>query len=975
MKKKIFVIYILLLATGDASAQINDNIVIENDNLRYEISPSGRNIHFINKENNIDYLFKDSASYCSNIVKNGARYHASAVRMIDKKKLQVDYSDGYSTVEIAFKNNRKYFVFEIVKSPGTIDEINFINIPLILKGAIDEPLGACALALNDFTHVRQLPALQSHIWANSYRKFRLEGAKVALLTAPVSEILPLIKTVMQKSADIPYSKAGGAWALENKEGYGSYIMNFGGLTRSTVDDWIRMCKDLGFNQIDNHGGGFFNFGELKIDSSSFPGGWKDFREINRKLKAAGISSIFHTYAYFIDKNSKYISPRMHPDLGAFRSFTLAKSLSATDTVITVNESTAEVSTIIGFFVRNSVSLRIGDELIEFSGVTSNPPYQFTGCKRGAYKTNISAHAANEKAYHLKEVYGRFIADPGTALFKEMAKKTADIVNEAEFTGIYLDAVDGGDVLGGADYFWYYPSQFVFEIVKNLKRPVGMEMASMTHYWWHYRSRWQAWDSPQRGFKRFIDLHLAAIKSPNLFLMPKIKSNDFEHGVWPGDTALINRYAGLENGALMLPLNLGWWSNMIGQAPQTETTFEDDVEYLAGKLLGNNAGTAILGGFDKDTKQRVPLIGRVDSILQQYEVLRQQKYFDDSVRAILRQPGKEFQLFKQAGGRWNFKPTVYHSHKISGGKEQFSWRVNNSYEQQPLRIRIEALMSVKGYNDPSAEIIADFSKTSDYNLKDVAPGVSGNLSVVEEGIPVGTRSGKLSAGNIGQTVPRGAWLNMEHEYPSALDIENKQGLGVWIKGDGKGELLNFRLESPKHISHGARGDHFVKINFTGWRYFELVELESSEFTNYLWPRSDLHVYDSYRHNISFKEINKFQLWANNLPANSNVNCVIGQVKAIPLVKTNIVNPSLTVNGEKIIFPVTMESEMYLEMETNGKYILYAKDGKPLSSGQLAIKAPLLKNATNDIQFGCESSGGVNPRVKVAVVAQGAPLINY
>ena len=78
----------------------------------------------------------------------------------------------------------------------------------------------------------------------------------------------------------------------------------------------------------------------------------------------------------------------------------------------------------------------------------------------------------------------------------------------------------------------------------------------------------------------------------------------------------------------------------------------------------------------------------------------------------------------------------------------------------------------------------------------------------------------------------------------------QGIGVWVKGDGNGQLLNFRLESPKHLSHGARGDHFIKIDFTGWKYFELVEIESSEFSNYIWPDSGFYVYDSYRHTILF-----------------------------------------------------------------------------------------------------------------------------
>jgi hypothetical protein len=134
--------------------------------------------------------------------------------------------------------------------------------------------------------------------------------------------------------------------------------------------------------------------------------------------------------------------------------------------------------------------------------------------------------------------------------------------------------------------------------------------------------------------------------------------------------------------------------------------------------------------------------------------------------------------------------------------------------------------------------------------------------------------------------------------------NGTKLGVWIKGDGNGELLNFRIESSHHLSHGARGDHFVKINFTGWKYFELVEIESSEFSNFIWPApfasSSFFVYDSYRHTVDYNNVDKLQLWYNNLPADKEVKCVVGPVKALPMVSATIEHPSITIGGETIVF---------------------------------------------------------------------------
>ena len=119
-----------------------------------------------------------------------------------------------------------------------------------------------------------------------------------------------------------------------------------------------------------------------------------------------------------------------------------------------------------FLLETVVSLRIGSELIEFSGVTKTPPYKFTGCKRGANGTKPSSHPVNEKVFHLSEMFGRFVPGPETALFNEIARNTAEIVSDCGFDGIYFDAIDGSDILGGEENFWYYGTKFIFEVAKQ-----------------------------------------------------------------------------------------------------------------------------------------------------------------------------------------------------------------------------------------------------------------------------------------------------------------------------------------------------------------------------------------------------------------------------------------------------------------------------------------------------------------------------
>ena len=944
------------------------DIIIQNNNIEYAIDEQGKNLRFVDKASQIDYLDKKSASYFASLKKDGKDYPLSAVSL-KGKLLTLEFKTVGLTAELLLENGTDRFTLEVMSIRGSAESLTFINIPLKLEGMPYEPFAACVLSMNLQTHVFALPALQSHLKATAYERFGMKGAKVTVLGTAQKDMLPLIRDVMVNAADIPYSNAGGAWAQQSKEGFGSYLMNFGTLTEDTVDDWIKMCKSLGFTQIDNHGGAkFFRFGDFELDPEKWPDGWDSFKRINKRLHDAGISSIFHNYAFFIDKNSKYVTPIPREDLGYFNSFTIAKTIGSTDTEIEVKESTADISLITGFFVRNSRTIRVGTELIEFEGITKEAPYKFTGLKRGANNTNASAHSANEKAYHLREMFGRFAPGVETPLFSEIARRTAEIVDQANFDGIYFDAIDGSDILAGPENFWYYGSKFVVEVVKNLKRPVGMEMSSMIHHWWHYRSRWQAWDRPTRGYKRFIDIHSSSIKS-----------DEYEHGLWRGNVTQINKIAPAENGGLLLPLQLGWWAHQTWNPPQVEPTFSDDIEYLGSKMMGNNAGLAMLGGFDEKTLNENPAFRRLNAIIKQYEDLRHKNYFSEKIRRQLRVPGKDFSLFQSADGEWKFKPMSYQKHKVSGPDHpSATWIVENEFAAQPLQLRIEPLMSVKSYDDPENIILSDFSNLTEFEQDSIANGISGGLKPASEKVATGESTASFTAKSTGVSARDASWINMQKKFEPILDLNNNKALGVWVKGDGNGQLLNLRLESPHHISHGARGDHYIKIDFTGWKYFELVEIESSEFSNYVWPApyssASFYVYDSYRHEVAFDKIDKLQIWYNNLPAGKQVETLIGPVKALPIVSSTIINPAIMVGKERVTFQVSMESGMYLEFKSLADCKLYGPKGEFIKNVQVQGKIPTLQAGENQVSFSSEPTNGAKPRVQLTIISEGKPLLD-
>ncbi len=161
-----------------------------------------------------------------------------------------------------------------------------------------------------------------------------------------------------------------------------------------------------------------------------------------------------------------------------------------------------------------------------------------------------------KVHHLKECFGLFVPDPDTTLLTEVAAATADTFNECGFDMIYFDALDGEDILGGAQWSWHYGSRFVYEVWQRLKKPALMEMSTFHHHLWCVRSRLCAWDHPVRSHKRFIDLHNADNENSR---------------------------------RMFLPGELGWWALKSWSGPQGEPTFADDIEYLMTKGSGRRYG--------------------------------------------------------------------------------------------------------------------------------------------------------------------------------------------------------------------------------------------------------------------------------------------------------------------------------------------------------------------------------------------------
>jgi len=930
----------LLVVTRIAAAEVSPEraaLTVESATLRLTIGTNAHALEFTDKSSGVNYCRQNPGAAFARVKRAGKFYEATTAKQTNGQ-LTLAFAGTDITATLRLLAAKHSVTVEVLSVAGDgVEEFVFADVPLTLTGAEEEPFAGCALALNLQTNVRELPRADSRLTAICYPRFGFAGAQVALLGSPQKDLRQAMQEVVTAAPELPHSPIGGPWALDAEINQGSYLFNFHDLSVEQADEWIQLAHSLGLNQIDFHGGTSFRFGDCEPNPKTYPHGRASLKAVVDKLHAAGLKAGLHTYAFFLDKKCPWVTPVPDARLAKDATFTLAEPLEAqTNRVsIRVTESTTNMSAVTGFFVRNSATLQVDDELIVYTGARQTPPYGFTNCQRGAWGTRVAAHAPGAKVHHLKECFGLFVPDGDSTLLADVAAATARTFNECGFDMIYLDALDGEDILGGGENAWHYGSKFVFELWRRLDHPALMEMSTFHHHLWCVRSRMGAWDHPTRSHKRFIDIHCAA---------------------------------NADGARMFLPMHLGWWAAKTWTGPQGEPTFADDFEYLCGKAIGHNVGFSLMG-VDPAKFAKNPALQRLGHITQQYEALRHANYFSEPVKARLRVPGDEFTLTPSADGKWQLRPAQYVRHKVTSRDDwTATWTVTNAFATQPVRLRLEVLLSAEAYDTTNAITLSPVADATAWPDRTHAEGVSATLASATELPPAGATSGTLTATN-SRNARAGTWAKLGRRFTTPLNLGGERSLGVWVHGDGQGEVLNFQLRCPPHVVAGT-GEHYVVVDFTGWRYFELIEPEGERYANYSWPYGG--PYEIYRENVDYRQIAEFNLWINNLPARGTTRCYLSPVRATPLVKAKIRNPRLIVGDRTLTLPVEMESGSYLEFGLPDGCKVFGPDGSFRQDVKIGGEVPLLAAGANQLRFDCDDTPGVNPRVRVTTAAFGPPF---
>ncbi len=942
----------LLVAVAGAGAGSGpqDTILLETDSFVIGVGGDGRVARFVDVGSGIDYC-DHAAAGAFGSVRGGGRTFPATAAAYGEQLLTLEFAgiDGQAVFRVIPEPRR--LVFEVIAfTCGNAEEFTFARIPLTLMGEFTEPFGASPLALNLETNCVQIPGLCPGISGFiATKRFGFVGARGAIVAGPTSELRDALKDAVKSSPDLAPSLLGGPWALDADINQGSYLIAMEEhVTEDNVGKWLDAARCVGASQIDLHGGDAFRFGDFEVNRDMYPRGRESLKAVVDAIHDAGFAAGLHTYAFFIAKETPWVTPVPDSRLDTDAVFTIVDDISEDDAMIGVEESTEAMSTVTGFQVRNSVTLRLDDELITYGGIGKEPPFTFKDCVRGAYGTRAARHARGTKAYHLKECFGLFVPQGDSSLFAEVAQRTADLYNACGFDMLYLDALDGADILGGAEYAWHYSAKFVYELTRRLEKPPVMEMSTFSHHLWCVRSRMQAWDCPARGVKDFVDCH-----------------------------ALHNR----QWKSAFLPTHLGWWGCFDWNGIQPDRTMPDDMEYLCAKALATDSSLSYIVGFSPDSLKRANR-QRLAAIARRYEALRSAGAVPDSIKSRLAVPGNEFTLEVADDGQWAFRPASYSRHKITAetGAEQLV--INNPYGPQPLRVRIEALLDAEDYDSPAGTVLADPRNPGEFGPAETQQGVTATLERLPENAAGEGIGAVLVARNTDVECDR-AWAAFRKEFAPPAGMKER-GLGLWVDGDGQGEVLNVQVRTPQHLG-GGFADHYIRINFTGRRYFRLVEPESEELSRYEWAhtrrRNDLlrdvsrvtaYAYPMYHVWVDYNQIASLTIGVNNLPQGKSVKVGLGAVKAAPLRKVKLVNPTVTIGGSTVTFPVAFESGSYLEFLGPDHCRVYDSQGESVGEVVPAGPVPVVEPGENICVFGSapQTEGGV--RARIIVVTYGEPL---
>ena len=364
-----------------------------------------------------------------------------------------------------------------------------------------------------------------------------------------------------------------------------------------------------------------------------------------------------------------------------------------------------------------------------------------------------------------------------------------------------------------------------------------------------------------------------------------------------------------------------WLELYPETPRSDYYLQlipqrkENFAFLYGKLMATGGCTTYLEIVPK--KQQIPAVLEYRDVIKEYNDYKNLHQLSESSKEYLQ--GDKAECLIDNGVLKKASFNVYrfeHPDKVNN--------IVNKFDKQKPFIRIENLYSAKDY-DSDGIIIRDGCTLKDGDvLKSVFPEV---------------------------------------------DLSKHLGLGVWVKGDNGGGLIEFTIGLLKGNTP-CRGVMYIRNDFVGWRYFALVEHQQGDEREVPIEEIDNSTYHNlqkfYGYYISSVDYTKVETFDINYRGGGSVE--LKPIKAVGHEERELVNPALVINGKKIKFNATLRSTDTLECDYNGNVRVIDKKFNLLATPTFEGELPVILSGDNVATFESDSAKQTRVRITIGLLGE-------
>ena len=337
----------------------------------------------------------------------------------------------------------------------------------------------------------------------------------------------------------------------------------------------------------------------------------------------------------------------------------------------------------------------------------------------------------------------------------------------------------------------------------------------------------------------------------------------------------------------LTATLGWFcfftdENIWGNMKNTtfKTLFHDDMDFLGKYALAYDM-SIVFHPLAVDSINNNPFHhANLTYYTERYTKLRKAHYFSPETLERLKDHKSEWRVIPDGD---EFKLQQMHYCKANLGNayklSDFSYNGENPFKEQMPFVRVESRYSTL-FEEPVT------------------------LATYDETKPVGEKK-------VVQDI-------------STPDIDTRMAMSIKVKGTGRdGDAALISIAGGVRGEKGGRSDHFIDLNFEGWRDFILLDFDNAEYDTEKYVFDGISTtyssYDTYRfcpNHFTFKTV------ALRLTGETAENAVFGDLISYPQAPAPIKNPTVKVGDTTFTFNCALHGGDYVEYDPEtDKAILY------------------------------------------------------